>query len=477
MACEEVYEVLRVLVSEQVNPVLYPPPMLNATLFEVQKQLIRYANLQLPKDPELSLWEIYPILRITPVIVDNLVVLMLKVPLVDRKVNLTLHRIHNLPALHPATKIGYKFVLEGDYYMTTQDGRYEVVPTTEQALACIQSKGHVCTLTSALYRIEDSRLCMSAIYHHNATRIDQYCQVDPHVRSDNLATNLGHHVWAISSLVNDDLHITCPLKPNRIQPITPPLTFVEIADGCEAFSNSLYIPSAYQFNTESHELRARMFIEFNDVYQQPLLYSQWFKIKIPSLTPEELAQLQYEVEQLPRLPMQMFQKKLTLIDEDYVSWMPSTRTIGIGLIILTVIIVIVIVGMIYWKCRSMKTARSIVSKVVYSKKKPASQTAESQAQSTPSESVPEPEPTPSTSNASDSDEIVAINYDELDNMARDPPLPPRAITHPSSVRPTEVEQFFLQAMKSLADDHQLDPRKYAKYLTRKASRSHAAAVV
>ena len=133
--------------------------------------------------------------------------------------------------------------------------------------------------------------------------------------------------------------------------------------------------------------------------------------------------------------------------------------------------------MIYWKCRSMKTARSIVSKVVYSKKKPASQTAESQAQSTPSESVPEPEPTPSTSNASDSDEIVAINYDELDNMARDPPLPPRAITHPSSVRPTEVEQFFLQAMKSLADDHQLDPRKYAKYLTRKASRSHAAAVV
>lgn len=477
MACDEIYEILRALVSQQVTPVLFPPAVMNDTLYEVKDQLSRYSNLCLPKEPEQSLWDIYPLLRVTPVIVDNIVVLMLKIPLVDKKVNVTLYRVHNLPALHPRLGIGYHFVLEGEYYMITQDGKYEAVPRMENALACVQSKGHVCTLQTALYRTQTSRLCLSALYQHNTSAIDLYCTVDPHLRSDSLATNLGHHVWAVSAVTKDTLHITCPLVPNRIQTIHPPLTFLEIGEGCEAFSNSLYIPSTYQFNTATNNLRARMFIEFNDVYQQPELYSQWFPPIKPQLTTQEIEQHKLQIRDLEPLPMHQFNRKLTQLDENYVSWMPSTDIICLGLAVFLFVSLLLIIGYIYWKCRKTAVARSTITKLITGKPRPKQTPAQARRPPTPLARSPRPDMLEMTVKPVPQPRLKAarsapnVEYSSIEDLRSAWSL----VEGDGTTRDLEkaqpaVSETLNDALTSLAQENTIDINKYRKYLEKRHAR-------
>lgn len=476
MACDEIYEVLRTIVSQQVSPVSFPPTILNDTLYEVKEQLSRYSNLCLPKNPERALWEIYPLLRMTPVILDDILILMLKIPLVDKKVNVTLYRIHNLPALHPRLGIGYHFILEGEYYMVTQDGKYEAIPPMETALACIQSRGHVCALQTALYRTQASRLCISALFNHNTTAINLYCIIDPHVRSDSLAMNLGHHVWAVSTLMKDTLHIRCPLTPNRIQTVKPPLTFLEIKDGCEVFSNSLYIPSTYQFNTASHEYRARMFIEFNTIYQQLALYDQWFPPIKPNLTEGEITKHRLEVEKLEPLLMHVFNQKLTELDHGYVTWMPSTETICLGLGVLLFVVFLILLGYGYWKCRKIGTTHSVIKRVLVPKRRNRKKMPKRPQQVkrvNPLKSTPPPEalemterhPTPRP-RLRTACSVPSIEYNTIDELTTTHSLKDLTPTPDAKKVRTTTSTTLDDALTSLAQEHVLDLHKYQKYLAR-----------
>ena len=60
-------------------------------------------------------------------------------------------------------------------------------------------------------------------------------------RTTNLAYNLDGYLWAVSALAAEKLQIRCVMETHIIT-IKPPLQIVDIGNGCEAYSASIYIP-------------------------------------------------------------------------------------------------------------------------------------------------------------------------------------------------------------------------------------------
>ena len=75
---------------------------------------------------------------------------------------------------------------------------------------------------------------------NDLTKIELNCKFTASVRHTNLAHSLNGYLWAVSSLATEKLQICC-LHHTSVITIEPPLRIVDIGNGCEAFSPTLYM--------------------------------------------------------------------------------------------------------------------------------------------------------------------------------------------------------------------------------------------
>ena len=87
-----VYEYLRVLSTRQVNPLIIPLDTLRKVLAKVKKDMNRNPRLKLPEDPDLNIWNYYTIMKITPVVMDDFLLILLTIPLTDQSIEMDLYR-------------------------------------------------------------------------------------------------------------------------------------------------------------------------------------------------------------------------------------------------------------------------------------------------------------------------------------------------------------------------------------------------
>ena len=73
----------------------------------------RNPRLQLPEDPNVNIWNYYPIMKITPVVMDEFLLIILTIPLTDQSLEMNLYKVYNLPVLHPELKVEFTYELEG----------------------------------------------------------------------------------------------------------------------------------------------------------------------------------------------------------------------------------------------------------------------------------------------------------------------------------------------------------------------------
>ena len=104
-----IYEYLRVLSSRQVNPLIIPPDSLRKVLAQVNEDMKRNPRLQLPKDPKINIWNYYSIMKITPIVMDDFLLIILTIPLTDQSLEMNLYKIYNLPTLHPKLKVEFTY--------------------------------------------------------------------------------------------------------------------------------------------------------------------------------------------------------------------------------------------------------------------------------------------------------------------------------------------------------------------------------
>ena len=136
-------------------------------------------------------------------------------------------------------------------------------------------------------------------------------------RTTNLAYSLDGYLWAISTLAAERLQIRCAMQTHVVT-IKPPLQIVDIGNGCEAFSASIYIPAKSELTATLLLItRSQFFLDYNFNYTNVSNFLVWYKLGFAKLTETEIKTLKAKVLQLPSMSMDMFDNVLDNIDENY----------------------------------------------------------------------------------------------------------------------------------------------------------------
>ena len=132
-----------------------------------------------------------------------------------------------------------------------------------------------------------------------------------------MAYSLDGYLWAISALASEKLQIRCVMETHVVT-IHPPLQIVDIGNGCEAYSTSIYIPTKSELTATMQSLtRSQFFLECNFQYTNVSNFVVWYKTDFATLTKEEVTSLKAKIMKLPTMPMDIFDKTLETIDENY----------------------------------------------------------------------------------------------------------------------------------------------------------------
>ena len=174
--------------------------------------------------------------------------LILTVPLVDQSLHMNLYKVHNLPMLHPTLHVHAQYEIEGSYFTTVMDGMFITLPTALDVRLCLMTNGHLCMFNQALYPMERTSWCIYALFINDKEQIEKNCLLKTINRTTNLAYSLDGYLWAVSALAAKKLQIRCIMETCVIT-IKPPLQIIDIGNGCEAYSTSIYILARSELTT------------------------------------------------------------------------------------------------------------------------------------------------------------------------------------------------------------------------------------
>ena len=131
---------MRVLSTQQLNPLIIPPDILCQVLDQVKDGIRSNARLALSEDPSQNIWTYYNIIiiiKVTPIVMDDYLMIILTIPLIDSSLDVNLYKVHNLPMLHPQLQIQVMYELEGVYFATHMHGMYATIPKETGIKLCL----------------------------------------------------------------------------------------------------------------------------------------------------------------------------------------------------------------------------------------------------------------------------------------------------------------------------------------------------
>ena len=355
---DALYEYMRILASQELNPTIIPPDVLKTLLHRIENDIKSNARLKLCEDPNTNIWSYYGIIKLTPIVLQDYLMLILTVPLVDQTLHMNLYRVHNLPMLHPTLQMHVQYEIEGPYLATLMDSMYITLPTDIDVKLCMMTKGHLCMFNQALYPVDNTNWCIYALFINDINKIKKNCILKPLNRTTNLAYSLDGYLWAISALASEKLQIRCVMETHVIT-IHPPLQIVDIGDGCEAYSPNIYIPAKSELTATMQSFtRSQFFLDYNFQYTNVSKFVAWYKTNFTTLTKEEITSLKAKIMKLPSMPMDIFDKNLEMIDENY-PFSLSPKLILALLIATGVCFVIFVILFIWYKRKTTLATTSI----------------------------------------------------------------------------------------------------------------------
>ena len=210
---EQIYKYLRVIASQEVDPIMIPPPPLRELLAEAEKEMAHNPRLELPYKIDTDIYKYYTVMKITPVVVGDVMAMLLTIPLIDKSLKMNVYKVHNLPALDPELKVASEYVLEGEYLAIDEHGLYVALPDAREIQICLTSQGGLCVMNQALHPIETINWCIYALFIQDQERIKKDCTMSFKPREGNLAQSLGGYLWAVSSLVGRRCKSDASRKP------------------------------------------------------------------------------------------------------------------------------------------------------------------------------------------------------------------------------------------------------------------------
>ena len=338
---EGIYRYLNVIASREINPVMIPPPPLREMLAEVKEEMKQNPRLELPYDPQKEIYKFYEVIKITPIIIGDVLSILLTIPLIDRSLQMNVYKVHNLPALQVKLGVAAEYILEGDYLAVDQHGLYVALPDAREMQICLTSQGGLCVMNQALHPVETVEWCVYALFIQDEQRIKKDCTMNFKTRKANMAQSIGGYLWAVSSLVGEKIQVRC-LTETHVEVIKPPLQIIHIGNGCEGYSPSIKIPAKSELTSQNDVAeRTTYFLNFNEQYQKSTDVGLWNFFEIDEFTEKKLKDM---IEVLPALPPMNYENLNKRIGEldDYPLEIP-VAVIAIALAVSTIFLVITLI--------------------------------------------------------------------------------------------------------------------------------------
>ena len=132
-----------------------------------------------------------------------------------------------------------------------------------------------------------------------------------------MAYSLDGYLWAIGALASEKLQIRCVMETHVVT-IHPPLQIVDIGNGCEAYSASVYIPAKSELTATMQSItRSQFLLDYNFNYTNVSNFIVWYKTNFVNLPKGEIESLKAKMLKLLTMSMEIFEKSLETIDEHY----------------------------------------------------------------------------------------------------------------------------------------------------------------
>ena len=245
---ESLFEYMRALALQELNLMIIPLDILKNILHNIENDIKSHTRLKLSEDPKTNIWSYYGTIKLTPIVLEDYLMLILTVPLVDQLLHMNLYKVYNLPMLHLTFHVHAQYEIEGTYLATVMDGMFITLTTALDVKLCLMMNGHLCMFKQALYLVECMNWCIYALFINDEQQIEKSCFLKTINCTTNLAYSLDGYLWAISALAAEKLQIRCVMETHVIT-IKPPLQIVDIGNGCEAYLASIYIPAKSELTT------------------------------------------------------------------------------------------------------------------------------------------------------------------------------------------------------------------------------------
>ena len=167
---ERIFEYLRVMATQKATPTVIPPVVLRDLVKRIRAKLRPNTRLSLPYDPDsVEIWKYYQVMKITPVVIDKLLVILLTIPILDSTLELNVYRVHDLPAIPPGHKIAATYIIEVDYFAVGKHGVYAALPNGLSIQTCLESDLAVCMMGQALYPMMHITWCVYTLFIEDET--------------------------------------------------------------------------------------------------------------------------------------------------------------------------------------------------------------------------------------------------------------------------------------------------------------------
>ena len=267
----------------------------------MKEDMNRNPRLKLPEDPNLNIWNYFTMMKITPIVMDDFLLILLTSPLIDQSLEMDLYKIYNLPTLHPKLKVEFTYEIEGEYLAISKSKLYAAIPTAREIKICEITEGYLYLMNQTLYPIGKLEWCSYALFAQDQNKVRQYCAINTQKRDANRAQSLDGYLWVVSSLKKEKMQVRCLLDTHVVD-IKPPLTIIYVGNCCEAYSNNLYIPAKSELTSRDDTVVCHnYFQQFNTEYQNLTKYSLIEDLGIEKLTNKEIENLPDRLAALPTL--------------------------------------------------------------------------------------------------------------------------------------------------------------------------------
>ena len=166
---------MRALASQELNPMIIPPDILKRILNKIEEDIKSNATLKICEDPKINIWSYYRTVKLTPIDLQDYLMLILTVLLVHQSLQINLYKVHNLPMLHPTLNVHVQYEVEGTYLVTMMESMFISLPTALDIKLCLVTNGHLCMFNQALYPVDHINWCIYALFINDKDKIKRDC--------------------------------------------------------------------------------------------------------------------------------------------------------------------------------------------------------------------------------------------------------------------------------------------------------------